>query len=191
MGTAFSSNRGDQRSHGVDAVRRLTEADAAEFWRLRREALEREPASFGESAEEHLRISPATIAERLGANSENFVYGVFDHGALVATAGFYREQRIKRRHKGVVWGVYVDPAYRGRGLGRAVITALLDSVRALPDLKSVYLSVTSSQSAARNLYASLGFRSFGVEQHALAVDGRYFDEEHMILELDPATGPRS
>lgn len=183
MGTAFSSNRGDQRSHGVDAVRRLTEADATEFWRLRHEALEREPASFGESVEEHLKISPATIAERLGANSENFVYGAFDHGALVATAGFYREQRIKRRHKGVVWGVYVAPNYRRRGLGRAVMAALLDSAGALPDLKSVYLSVTSSQSTARSLYASLGFRSFGVEPHALAVDGRYFDEEHMILEL--------
>ncbi|HLH42054.1 MAG TPA: GNAT family N-acetyltransferase [Bryobacteraceae bacterium] len=183
MGTAFSSNRGDQRGHGVDAVRRLTEADGGEFWRLRREALQREPASFGESVEEHLKLSPATIAERLGSNSENFVYGAFDRGALVATAGFYREQRIKRRHKGTVWGVYVAPDYRGLGLGRAVMTALLESIRALPDLKCVNLSITSTQSPARSLYVSLGFRPFGVEPRALVVDGHYFDEEHMVLEL--------
>ena len=65
MGTAFSSNRGDQRSHGVDTIRRLTETDAAEFFRLRREALEREPASFGESVEEHLKTPLDTIAQRL------------------------------------------------------------------------------------------------------------------------------
>jgi ribosomal protein S18 acetylase RimI-like enzyme len=183
MGTAFSSNRGDQRRPGVDAVRRLTEADAAEFWRLRREALEREPASFGESVEEHLKTPVATVAARFQGGGENFVYGAFDGATLVATAGFYREQRIKRRHKGVVWGVYVAPEYRGRGVGRAVLVTLLESARALAGLKSVYLSVTSAQSPARNLYRSLGFRSFGVEPRALAVDGRYFDEEHMTLEL--------
>jgi len=191
MGTAFSSNRGDQRRHSVDAIRRLTDADAAEFFRLRREALEREPASFGESVEEHLKTPLDTIAQRLRGSAENFVYGAFDGPALVATAGFYREQRAKRHHKGTVWGVYVAPDYRGRGVGRAVLTALLESIRALPDLKNVYLSVTlaaspavtAAQSPARSLYTSLGFRSFGTEPSALAADGRYFDEEHMVLEL--------
>jgi ribosomal protein S18 acetylase RimI-like enzyme len=183
MGTAFSSNRGDQRSHGVDAIRRLTETDAAEFFRLRREALEREPASFGESVEEHLKTPLATIAQRLRGSAENFVYGAFDGPVLVATAGFCREQRAKRRHKGTVWGVYVAPDYRGRGVGRAVLAALLDSAGALPGLKCIYLSVTSTQSTARSLYASLGFCSFGTEPSALAVDGRYFDEEHMVLEF--------
>jgi RimJ/RimL family protein N-acetyltransferase len=184
MGAAFGANRGDDRGHGVDSVRRLVGADAAETWRLRREALERDPASFGESVEEHLKTSPAAFAERLASGgSESFVYGAFDGQKLVAMVGFYREKRIKRRHKGVIWGVYVTPAYRGGGVARAVMTSLLDSVRALPGLKCIYLSVTAEQPAARNLYASLGFRSFGLEPRALAVNGEYLDEEHMILEL--------
>jgi ribosomal protein S18 acetylase RimI-like enzyme len=166
-------------------IRRLGPADAEELWRLRCEALEREPASFGESLEEHLGIPLAKFAERLGAPSaDGFVYGAFDESStLVAMAGFFRESRRKRRHKGVIWGVYVSAGHRGCGLGRAVMIAALGAARQLPDLRYVYLSVTSAQSPARELYLSLGFRSFGREPGALAVDGQYFDEEHMILEL--------
>jgi hypothetical protein len=83
-------------------VRRLGPADAEELWRVRSEALEREPASFGESLEEHLSIPRAKFAERLGASgADGFVYGAFDESAnLVAMAGFFRESRRKRRHKG-------------------------------------------------------------------------------------------
>jgi ribosomal protein S18 acetylase RimI-like enzyme len=166
-------------------VRRLGPADAEELWRVRTEALEREPASFGESLEEHLGIPRAKFAERLGAPSaDGFVYGAFDDSSnLVAMTGFFRESRRKRRHKGVIWGVYVSASHRGRGLGRALMIAALDAARQLPGLRYVYLSVTSAQSPARDLYLSLGFRPFGREPGALAVDGQYFDEEHMILEL--------
>ena len=50
-------------------------------------------------------------------------------------------------------------------------------------VRKVQLSVITSQPAARRLYASLGFRSFGIEPRALHVDGRYLDEEYMYLRL--------
>jgi len=156
---------------------------------LRREALEREPASFGESVAEFLQLSSNAIAERLGESSnENFIFGAFDAGSLIGMAGFFREQREKRRHKGTVWGVYVTTRYRGQGVARAIMSALLEAVRELPGLACVYLTVTSSNAAARKLYRRLGFRGFGIEPRALAVNGEFFDEEHMVLFTDPARG---
>ena len=46
------------------------------------------------------------------------------------------------------------------------------------------LGVESKNDAAMYLYSSLGFKTYGLERRALLVDGEYFDEELMVLELD-------
>jgi RimJ/RimL family protein N-acetyltransferase len=165
-------------------VRVLGPRDAQALWNLRCQALESEPQAFGESLSEHRRTNPDTYMKRLQAGGpENFVLGAFRDGDLIGMAGFYREQRIKRRHKGWIWGVFVLPEARGHGVGCTLLTKLVEQARAIPGLRSILLSVSTTQESARRRYLSLGFRSFGVEPRSLEVNGRLIDEEHMILEL--------
>jgi ribosomal protein S18 acetylase RimI-like enzyme len=164
-------------------VRRVAAQEAEALWKLRHEALEREPLSFSESVDEFRRMTVDEYREQLCTREDNYVVGAFDGVDLVAMAGFYRESREKRCHKGHIWGVYVSAEHRGKGVARTVLTKLLDSARALPGLERVLLTVTAPYQQARQLYMSLGFRSFGVEPKALRVNGRYIDEEYMILDL--------
>jgi hypothetical protein len=60
----------------------------------------------------------------------------------------------------------------------------IETARTLPDLKSIQLTVSITQKAARELYRNLGFRVFGVEPRALGIGGQFVDEEHMVLDLD-------
>ena len=113
----------------------------------------------------------------------NFVLGAFTDGLLVGVAGFVREQGEKFRHKGFVWGVYVSERWRGHGVGRQLMTALLEKARAQTGLERITLHVATVQVAARQLYASLGFEPFGCERESLKVAGVYVDEESLVLRL--------
>jgi ribosomal protein S18 acetylase RimI-like enzyme len=162
-------------------IRLLTAEDAGEWSRLRLEALERDPAAFSSSIEEHQALPIEEVKKRLSANPDSFVVGAFEDGGLVGMAGFHRETGPKTRHKGRVWGVYVTASERGRGLAHSMMKALLERAAAIAGLEQVLLSVTSTQTAALALYRSLGFEMFGTEPRALNVGGEFIDEHYLIL----------
>jgi ribosomal protein S18 acetylase RimI-like enzyme len=98
-------------------------------------------------------------------------------------AGFLQRQGPKIRHRGLIWGVYVQAAWRKHGVGRLLLSEALHLARTLLGLEQIHLAVGTNQAAARRLYASLGFKACGRDVHALKLGDIYVDEELMLLRL--------
>jgi GNAT superfamily N-acetyltransferase len=117
------------------------------------------------------------------------VFGAYEADQLIGMAGLGREQMQKIRHKAYVWGMYVGPESRGKGLGRRLLEAAIDFAAQAPGITQVCISVYSGNSVARSLYVSAGFVPYGIENAAMQVDGRFLDEEHMIRFLPAKVHP--
>lgn len=79
--------------------------------------------------------------------------------------------------------MYVILEERRQGIGKKLLTALINRIKLLPGLEQVYLSVVTSNNEARNLYETSGFKTYGLDKKALKLSNNYLDEENRVLYL--------
>ena len=84
--------------------------------------------------------------------TDGVFFGVYEGDALVAAAGTHLF--APEEHAVAIGNIYTRRDCRGRGLGCAVTSAVLDVVK---DAGTVGLNVKASNHAALRLYESLGF----------------------------------
>jgi RimJ/RimL family protein N-acetyltransferase len=166
-------------------VRKLTPEDAEEYRRCRIDALRESPSAFLSSFEEEEDRTVAMMRERLEKQqaSQGVTFAAFDGERAVGLTGIFREERLQRRHKMYIVSVYVRPEHRGTGIGHALVQAAIDYARTVDGVSHVELSVSHDNTAAKALYATHGFISWGIEPHFKIVKGVAYDEENMSLRL--------
>ena len=164
-------------------IRRLVPADAHVFQALRLRGLMEDPGAFASSHAEEVDRPIGTVAERLAPKPDGAVFGAFEGAALVGITGVQREGMRKLAHKAFVWGMYVAPGARCRGIGRALLERALEFAAAELRVRQVTLGVHTENEAALALYRRCGFEVFGTERDALLVDGVLQDECWMVCRV--------
>ena len=164
------------------AVRALRAEDAAQWRALRLEALRTCPTAFAMSYEDALPQDVSVFASLIPpSEGPDVLFGAFRGENLAGSAGFRVYTGLKQRHKGQLWGVYVDPSLRGRGVGAALVRAVVE--RARMHVAVLQLSVQIDNAPARALYRRLGFVAYGIERRALRHGGKDYDDELMALDF--------
>ena len=102
---------------------------------------------------------------------------------LVGMSGVYRRDLARARHIATVWGMYVRPAWRGRGVASELLAANIRWARA-NHVRIVRLAVSVANGRAIRCYHNAGFTVYGVEPDALHHDGVYYDELLMAYRVN-------
>jgi ribosomal protein S18 acetylase RimI-like enzyme len=90
-------------------------------------------------------------------------------------AGLVRGHWPKTRHSGTLWGVYVQPEWRGHHVAEALLDTCLAWAQA-HEVMIVKLAVVTTNTPAIRCYVRCGFAVYGIEPKAIYYDGVYYDE---------------
>jgi ribosomal protein S18 acetylase RimI-like enzyme len=160
-------------------IRPLRADDAARWRTLRLEALRAYPTAFASAYEEALEQD---LSSRIPPpDGPSVLFGAFDDGTLSGSAGLHVWPGMKQRHKSELWGMYVAPSLHRRGVGSALLSAVIEHARTR--VAVVQLTVLHANDAAKALYSRFGFVSYGIEKRALRHQGVDHDDELMALDF--------
>jgi GNAT superfamily N-acetyltransferase len=151
------------------SIRRLTPDDAEAYFALRLRCMHDAALQFRSAPEDVVREGLAHWTARLASDDERIV-GVFDGKVLIGIGGITRDWRVKLRHKALLFGMFVAPDATGRGIGLAIVNALIDEARGF--VSSLHLTLMADNDRALALYERAGFTVYGREpQSVMQPDG--------------------
>ncbi|WP_331435161.1 GNAT family N-acetyltransferase [Bacillus sp. SA1-12] len=116
-------------------------------------------------------------------SQESFTFGAFENEKLFGVVTLVKEKKSKLIHRANIFAMYVSPEKRGIGVGKYLILKAIKKAKENEEIEQIYLTVVSTNSRAKRLYSSLGFKVFGKDKKALKLEQTYFDEELMVLFL--------
>jgi ribosomal protein S18 acetylase RimI-like enzyme len=168
------------------ALRQLGAADAEAFSALRREVTADNPVPMGLTLEEELTRPLQGFREQLSYPEPNAAFGAFVGTQLVGSAAVAWPSKFpSSRHKVTLWGTFVSPRFRRRGLARLLVGKAIAHAQ-VSGARRVNLTVFVPNEPAVRLYESLGFVACGAEPEAVCIGGTYHDGQFMSLLVNAA-----
>lgn len=136
--------------------RRAVPADFAEVRRITRDAYLR-AAHF---AADHPYMSVLEDVEHRAEHAQVWVAEVAGKVAAAVTLTFAGQPYSEVAQDGELEFrmLAVDPAHQGSGVGRAVVTRIVEHARQLPGINAISITSATFMEPAHRLYESLGFR---------------------------------
>lgn len=163
-------------------VRKLKPEEAPQYRKARLAALKNDPSSFGSSyADESKKAKLAFETYIEDQSPDHHIFGAFTDSELIGIIAYFRDPRVRFRHRGKVTQVYVDSRYRGKGVAKSILKAVVDHAFANPEIDSLELEVVDSNMPAIRAYEALGFKTSFTFENYFKDDGVYTHQRFMIL----------
>lgn len=152
----------------------LNPSEWKDYKKIRLEALVSDPHAFGSSYKKEIAFSDKEWQER-PKNPLSYIFIAKDGAQPIGLLGFRVEVEEKNTH---LWGMFVNPHYRGKGLGRKLMEYAIEKAKSIENIDSLTLDVNEDQQAAISMYQSMGFQQYGSYVYTMGDEKR-----HTLLEM--------
>ncbi len=152
-------------------IKKLSANDWQIFKELRLQMLKEEPQAFARTYDEVSKRTDEEWKENT-ENEEAGILAVWLDGKLAGMNGYYYPERSIVE----IWGMFIRKEFRGMGLGKKLMGEIEKEIRKDGGVKKIQVSVTSSQTAAFELYKKLGFREIKRMPNKTRLNGQSYEE---------------
>jgi hypothetical protein len=164
-------------------LRKLVTSDYDAFLAMRLGMLETSTKNYTAGLHDWKNASREQVMHYLleGENgSDNFVLGAF-HEELVGMVGFRRESRAATRHKGSTWGLFEKAGLEEHEIEKTLLQEVIRTVRSYDGFEYIRSVQNASNLKKLELFLSLGFKQYGLEERSMRVDDDFFDQAYLKL----------
>jgi L-amino acid N-acyltransferase YncA len=157
--------------NGVN-IRPATASDVVAIARIYAEAVRNGTATFEVEAPDEIEMARRLHTLVAG----NYPYLVAERSAVVAGYAYAGPYHLRPAYKWTIEdSIYLDPEFRGQGIGRLLMRRLLADAEAGGFRQMVALIGDAGNTASIALHASAGFRPVGTLQSVGFKHGRWLD----------------
>lgn len=152
----------------------LSPDDWQEYKTIRLQALHNDPQAFGSTYTVESHFSDEEWQER-PSDKNTIILIAKDEDKVIGMGGVHWDHWEKTQHIAHVWGMFVDQAYRGQGIGKKLMEEIEAKAKERPQTEKIKLEVVTDQEAALELYKKLGYREVGVQERQMKQDDVYYN----------------
>lgn len=170
---------------GTIIIRESVPSDVAQFRELRLAALQDSPTAFSADYQMHLNQPMSYWEGRLKPDELGTIFFAEHDSKLIGITGIRRGESPKTKHGAYIWGVYIQPEWRGLHIAEALMETCIHWAK-FRQVNIVKLGVTTTNTSAVRCYERCGFTIYGTEPRGLLFEDVYYDEYLMSRDLNPA-----
>jgi RimJ/RimL family protein N-acetyltransferase len=162
------------------SIRQLQENDWPVLKQIRLKALKSDPGVFGGEYEIESQNSDQEWRDIF--KPYNAIFGIYDGETLIGTTSVGINIKDPTGKSAILWGSWLEPSYRSKGISRLMYQARIDWARSHPGCEKITVSHRASNLASGKANQKQGF----VYTHTTPKtwpDGAEEDEVHYELRL--------
>lgn len=164
-------------------IKSLKPDEWQKYREIRLEALKTNPLAFSNTYEDVIKFPDEKWRKQLKQSQKKagtFFLFAFDGDKVIGMNGVYWNNKPVTKHIAEIFGVFVNPKYRGQGIGRRLMEDIIKEIKKNPQFTKIKLGVNIKNAPAMKLYKSCGLKVVGRLEKELKFGKKYYDE--LLLE---------